>query len=518
MKPCGERFICGFEGTTVSASVEEMIVGWRVGGVVLFSRNVRDARQLAALCGELQSIRRKVSKFPLIIAVDQEGGGVNRIVDGVTHFPSPMAVAAAGDVELADRIGYAMGCQLMRLGINMNFAPVIDVNAGKRNPIIGVRSFGDDPERVAAFGAATIGGMERAGIASVAKHFPGIGSAECDPHAEALVITRSAEHLASGDLVPFKRALEAGVSGIMISHAKYQAVSESPASLSKTVIQGLLRRELCFEGLAITDDLEMGAVSADRSGWRVAEMALAAGVDLLLVCHSRTAQLSALAEATTALRNHRVPPEIVKEGARRIRLFKQKLRSRLSEAQAKTPDEGESLAREVAERAITRVSDVKKIIPLRLRPKEKLLVVSPALGPLTAAEEGAATGNKLADFIRMFHSKTESVSFEIVPSRDDFGRVLKALDGVSIVVMGTCNAHLYGGQARLVREVADVGKPTVFIALRNPYDVRLYPSRTARLAAYGSDNHTLAALARAIFGELAPRGKLPVRMRFRYIH
>lgn len=512
MKMIGERFITGFEGTAVDSALEEMIVDRRIGGVILFSRNVKDARQIKALCSDLQAVRKRVSALPLIIAVDQEGGGVNRIADGATHFPSPMAVAASGDPALAEGIGYAMGCQLMRLGINMNFAPVLDVNAGRRNPVIGTRSFGDDPGRVAAFGAAMIVGMERAGVASVAKHFPGLGSAGRDPHTEALVITKSAEELDRGDIVPFARAVEAGVSGIMIGHAKYPAVSEEPASLSEAVIRGLLRKRLHFDGLAVTDDLEMGAVGADGSVGSAAARALAVGADLLLVCHSRDAQLSAMAEVAEAIESGRIPADIVEDGGARIRAFKEKLLARIASAQAEAPEDGERLAREAAERAITCVSDTEKILPLRLGAGEKLLVVSPALGPLTAAEEGAAAGNGLADFIRALHPMTEAESFEIVPSRDDFKRVAKAIEGARAVVMGTCNAHLYGGQVRLARGVAAAGRPAVFVALRNPYDVELYPPRAARLAAYGSDDRTLAAVARAIFGALAPRGRLPVAL------
>lgn len=512
MEMLGERFIIGFDGTAVDAALEEMIVDRRVGGVVLFSRNVKDAHQLATLCGDLQSLRKRVSTLPLVIAVDQEGGGVNRIADGATHFPSPMAIAASGDPALAGRVGHVMGCQLKRLGINMDFAPVLDINTGRLNPVIGVRSFGDAPESVAAFGAAMIAGLERAGVASVAKHFPGLGSAEHDPHAEALVIAKSADELCREDIVPFARAVEVGVSGIMIGHARYPALSGDPASLSEAIIQGFLRRRLRFGGLAITDDLEMGAVGAGGSVASAAARALAAGADLLLVCHSRAEQLSAMADVTEAIEGGRIPAGIFEDGAARIRVFKERLLARLASAQPEAPEDGERLAREAAERAVTCVSDAEKILPLRLGDGERLLVVSPALGPLTAAEDGAAAGDRFADSIRAFHPMTELASFELVPSRDDFNRVSKAIEGARAVVMGTCNAHLYGEQARLVREVAAAGRPTVLVALRNPYDVELYPSRAAGLAAYGSDNHTLAAVARVIFGELPPRGKLPVAL------
>ncbi|MCX6338666.1 MAG: beta-N-acetylhexosaminidase [Candidatus Aureabacteria bacterium] len=512
MRMQGERFIFGFEAGSVTAPVEKMIAEWRISGVVLFSRNVKSARQLASLCRELQAIQKRVSPLPLIIAVDQEGGSVNRIADGATHFPSPMAVAAAGDVDLAGRIGYAMGCQLMRLGVNMNFAPVLDINTRKNNPAIGVRSFGENPEQVAAFGAAMIRGMERAGVASVAKHFPGIGSAEQDPHAETPVITRSAEELEREDLIPFARAVDAGVSGIMIGHARYPALSADPASLSGAVVRGLLRGELRFRGLAITDDLEMGAVGASRSAGDAAVKACGAGADLLLVCHSGDAQAAAMAALAGALNSGKLRPENITGSVERLRAFKERLLARLTAAHDGAPENGEDLAREAAERAITLVSDGEKVLPLRMGPGEKLLVLSPVLGPLTAAEDGAAAEGTLAGFIGARHPMTETVPFEIVPSRGNFDRIREALRGARAVVMGTCNAHLYGEQARLVREVAAAGKPTVFVALRNPYDAELYPPRAARLAAYGSDGHTLCALARVMFGELPTRGRLPVTL------
>ena len=509
----GERFMFGFEGETVTPHAEKMITDRRISGVVLFSRNIKNSRQLAALCRELQAIQRRVSALPLIIAVDQEGGSVNRIVDGATHFPSPMAVAATGDVDLAGRIGYAMGCQLMGLGVNMNFAPVLDINMRKNNPVIGVRSFGENPEQVAAFGAAMIRGMERAGVASVAKHFPGIGSAEEDPHAETPVITKSAEELEREDIIPFARAVDAGVSGIMIGHARYPALSASPASLSGGVVRGLLRQRLRFRGLAITDDLEMGAVRAGRSAGNAAVRACGAGEDLLLVCHSGAAQAAAMTALAGALNSGKLRPVNVRKSLERLRLFKEMLLARLTTARPGAPEDGEDLAREAAEGAITRVSDGEKILPLRVGPREELLVLSPAPGPLTAVEDGAAARGMLVGFIAARHPMTEGVSFEIVPSRDDFNRIRKALHGARAVVMGTCNAHLYGEQARLVREVAAAGKPTVFVALGNPYDAELYPFRAARLAAYGSDGRTLDALARVIFGELAPRGRLPVTLK-----
>ncbi|MEI6633278.1 MAG: beta-N-acetylhexosaminidase [Chlamydiota bacterium] len=503
----------GFEGKAATAVLEDLIAGRRVSGIVLFSRNIRDARQVSALCAEMQAMRKRVSELPLLVALDHEGGTVHRLTDGATRFPAPMALAATGRVELAGRVGYSMGCELLGLGVNMVFAPVLDVNTNKNNPVIGVRAFSDDPETVAAFGTAMITGLERAGIASVAKHFPGLGFAEQDPHVELPVISKDAEELDRQDILPFARAVKAGVSGVMVGHARYPALSARPASLSSAVIRDLLRQRLGFEGIVLTDDLEMEAMQMHRGAGDAAVKACGAGADLLLICHSSTQQINAMADLANAISASKLRSEQIKGNLSRLRDFKEKLRARLMGPPPKPAEDGDALAREVAESALTLVGDSGSILPLRLEPSQKLLLLSPETGPLTPIEDNVSSLDRLAEILRARHPRAETLSFPIVPSRHDFEEVRRALGDAAAVVMCTCNAHLYPEQAKLLDEVAASGRPAVFVAIRNPYDAELYPSHAARLVAYGADRHTLAAVGKALFGDLAPRGKCPVALK-----
>lgn len=512
MRRYGERFIFGFDGRTITGLVEEMIIEKRISGVVLFSRNMKDVGQAGELCRGLQELRRRVSELPLIIAVDHEGGNVQRITEGITHFPSPMAIAATGDPGLADRVGYCMGCELMSIGINMNFAPVLDINTNKNNPVIGVRSFGDDPARVAAFGAAMIAGLERAGVAAVAKHFPGMGFAEDDPHMVLPDIPKEMDELDREDLLPFREAVSAGVSGIMVGHARYPALSARPASLSRSVIADLLRGRLGFGGVAITDDLDMGGVLEHRSAGAAAVKACGAGADLLLICHSSAEQIGALGDISRAISSGKLRSEHIKGSLSRIRDLKERIRKAMEASSARGLEDGESIARQVAEAALTLYRDDGKILPIPTDPGSRILLMLPRMAALSAAEDTTESAAGLGDLFRDRYPGCTVFMYGVTPQKSDFAEVSKLLSDAGLVIMGTCNAHLSEGQSQLVAEVAAAGKPSIFIAMRNPYDMEIFPPGAARIATYGSDPHMIDALARLLFGEITARGTVPVKL------
>lgn len=513
MRRHGERFMFGFDGRAATATLDDMIAGRRVSGIVLFSRNIRDAAQLTGLCAEMQAMRKRVSELPLLIALDHEGGAVHRFPSGATRFPPQMAIAATGSAGIAERVGYCMGCELMALGVNMIFGPVLDVNSNKNNPVIGVRAFSDDPGTVASFGAAMIRGMERAGISSVAKHFPGLGFAEHDPHMELPAIGKDAGDLDREDIFPFAGAVRAGVSGIMVGHARYPALSARPASLSTAVIKGLLRQRLGFEGIVLTDDLEMGAMHMHRGVGNAAVKACGAGADLLLLCHSSTEQINAMADLANAISTSKLRSEQIKGNLKRLRDFKEMLRARLSGPPPAPAEDGDALSREIAEGALTLVGDAESVLPLRLESSQRLALVRPEMGPLIPIEDGPSSLDPLAEIVRARHPNTASISYSIIPSGQEIGEALRAIRDSSAAVVCTCNAHLYREQGRLVDEAAAAGVPAVFVALRNPYDAELYPARAARIAAYGTDRQTLEAVGKALFGDLVPRGKCPVALK-----
>ena len=266
----------GFAGLTPPDWLRSWL-GAGLGGVVLFSRNVADGEQLAALTRALRADRPDV-----LVAVDEEGGDVTRLeADRGSSYPGNLALGAVDDVELTRRVGAAIGRDLASVGIDLDLAPVADVNSNAHNPVIGVRSFGSDPSLVARHVAAFVEGVQGVGVAACAKHFPGHGDTDLDSHLELPVVTADLATLAARELVPFRAAVDAGVRAVMTAHVVVPAVDDVPATTSAGVLQGLLRGELGFGGLVITDALEMQAVAGSAAMDEVAVRALAAGADAL---------------------------------------------------------------------------------------------------------------------------------------------------------------------------------------------------------------------------------------------
>ena len=265
----------GFEGTAPPEWVRRRAAGG-LGGVALFARNVRSDEQVGELCAALHA-----ESPALVIAIDEEGGDVTRLDARIgSRYPGNLALGVAGDPDLTHAVAAAMGARLASLGIGLNLAPVADVNTNPQNPIIGVRSFGSDPRSAAEHTVAWIEGMQGAGVAACAKHFPGHGDTSVDSHL-ALPVAREDPHVRA--LEPFRAAIAAGVRAIMSAHIVVPAIDRQPATISSTVMTGLLRGELGFEGVAVSDGLEMHALRGERSLGDSAVLALAAGCDLLCV-------------------------------------------------------------------------------------------------------------------------------------------------------------------------------------------------------------------------------------------
>src|SRR3989440_1203769 len=251
----GQLLMVGFWETTPSQEVIDLIKNYHVGNIILFSRNIGDARQVLELTQCLQRIAKEAGhRHPLLIAIDQENGLVQRLGEAATVFPGNMALGAIGSDEIAYQVALATGRELQALGINMNLAPVIDVNNNPANPVIGVRSFGEDPHLVARLGAAMVKGYASAGILSCLKHFPGHGDTAIDSHLALPMIPHTLERLEALELVPFRSGIEAGAECVMIAHISFPALTEQdmlPATLSRAIIQGLLREQLNFHGVIV---------------------------------------------------------------------------------------------------------------------------------------------------------------------------------------------------------------------------------------------------------------------------
>jgi beta-N-acetylhexosaminidase len=312
----------GIGGPTPSEE-ERGLIEQGVGGVILFERNCRSPAQVAELIGDLQeTARAKGLGIPVIIAIDQEHGPVTRIKDGITPFPSAWAMGKIGDPDLIRRAARVIGRELATIGITMNLAPVADVLLHPENRVIGQRSFGVDPQLVGEMAVAFIEGLQEEGVAACAKHFPGHGATATDSHQALPFLERSREELETAELIPFERAVRADVAACMTGHLLCPALDpEHPATLSSPIIQGLLRKEVGFEGALISDDLLMGALNQWGNIEERGVMALEAGVDLLLVGKGTVQGL--LEALKGGLASGEIPQERAEEAISRIAKLKE---------------------------------------------------------------------------------------------------------------------------------------------------------------------------------------------------
>ncbi len=280
----GQRLMIGFDGTELDDPLKYAIDDLHVGGLILFRRNIDSPAQVTELCGAAQAYAAACGQPPLFIAIDQEGGRVARLRPPFTQFPGNSCMRSIQDAVDFARI---TADELRRIGVNMNMAPVLDVLPHEGESVMCDRAFGSDPDWVARMGCAVIEHLQRNGIMAVAKHFPGIGRTILDSHSDLPDLEIAPDALAGCDLIPFQAAIAASVSGVMLSHIRYTRLDSTwPASLSPAIAEILLRRQMGFEGLTITDDLDMGAVAKHHDICTTVRQCLLAGIDLLLICHA----------------------------------------------------------------------------------------------------------------------------------------------------------------------------------------------------------------------------------------
>jgi beta-N-acetylhexosaminidase len=279
----GQRLMVGFEGTELNADLRFLIDSLKVGGIILFSINLAGPNQIKKLCDGIQAYACECRQPPLLIAIDQEGGQVARLKAPFTQFDGNPAMG--GKQDAAD---FARICanELAQVGINMNLAPVLDVNCPGVDSVMARRSFGDTPQWVSSLGVTVIEQLQSRKIMAVAKHFPGIGRTTADSHHDRPILDTASHKLGNHDILPFKAAIEHRVAGMMLSHVVYSKIdSQWPASLSPTIVRSWLRQRLGYRGVVMTDDLDMGAIKKHYSLVTVMEQIVAADIDMALICH-----------------------------------------------------------------------------------------------------------------------------------------------------------------------------------------------------------------------------------------
>jgi beta-N-acetylhexosaminidase len=315
--------VSGFEGTCLNSQTEKLIAEQGIGGLILFERNYENPKQLKSLIEDLQSLASQ-NFPPLFISVDQEGGRVARLKEPFTQFPPMCCLGKANSDDLAYRFGIAMGKEMKAVGINMNYAPVLDVHSNLENPIIGKRAISSNPEIVARLGCKIIQGFKDAGTFPVGKHFPGHGDTSQDSHLTLPRVERSKESLEKMELIPFAQAFQEGLDVIMTAHVVYPAWDEnSAATFSKYILNDMLRKKMNFQGLVISDDLEMQAVT--QTPEELPALAINAGVDLFLICHDID-KVTRLQDAMIdEIETGKIPHETIDNSFDRIIKYKEKL-------------------------------------------------------------------------------------------------------------------------------------------------------------------------------------------------
>ncbi|MER6270597.1 glycoside hydrolase family 3 protein [Streptomyces sp900105755] len=495
----------------------ELIAKYRVGGIIYFTwtHNTRDPRQIAELSNGIQRASLAQPRgLPVLIATDQEHGAVCRIGRPATLFPGAMAMGAGGSRTDARTLGRISGAELRAMGVRQDYSPDADVNVNPANPIIGVRSFGAGPDAVGALVAAEVQGYRDAGVAATVKHFPGHGDTAVDSHTGFPVITHSRELWEKLDAVPFRAAIAAGVDSVMTAHIQFPALDGSgdPATLSHPVLTGILRGELGYDGVVVTDSLGMAGVRTKYGDDRVPVLALRAGVDQLLDPPEPDVAWHAVLKA---VQDGELTESRLDESILRILRLKSRL-GLLDRPYVHEKDVGRvvgtgqhlAAADRIAERTTTLLVNEGGLLPLSRGTHGTVLVVG-ADPASPSGTTGPPTGVLAAALTELGFAAT-ALSTGMDPSAADVDKAVAAARGADAVVVGTYNVTAGSGQQRLVERLVATGVPVVAVAVRNPYDVARLPSVKACLATYSWTDVELRAAARVIAGEVAPRGSLPV--------
>ncbi len=467
----GQMLLAGFEGLTPPEYILDWIAEGRIGGVILFGRNVETPEQLARLTQTCHDAAHRNGRPPLLIGIDQEGGTVARLREGFTESPGALALGAADDEALAEDVSAMLARELRALGINWDYAPVVDLTHDIANPTVGTRSPGSDPDRVSRIVRAEVRGFQRAAVAATAKHFPGLGNTPVDTHLALAVISGSLDYLWQQDLVPFRAAVAAGVASVMVSHVKFTALDpDYPATLSPVIVKRLLREEIGYEGAVCTNSMEMKAISDHYGAGKSAMLAALAGIDLLLFSHYRDNQEDAYAALLDAARSGRLPLSLIEAANTRIAALKTQyaITEPLDTAVVRSP-EHLALAQRAARAGTVLLRNDDGVFPLASDAQNVTLVEFGSYLNSEAMERGG-----LASFARLVSQRAPGIACVSLrasePRADLLERAQQLADSTDLLVLATRSAHLMPEQLDVARDLLRRARRSILICLRNPYD------------------------------------------------
>ncbi len=503
--------------TEMNQEIKELVKKYHLGGVILFRENVVTTEQTVRLVDEYKKANED---YGLLLSIDQEGGIVTRLQSG-TDFPGNMALGATRSTELAESVGHAIGSELHSLGINMNLAPVLDVNNNPDNPVIGVRSFGEDPQLVADLGTAYTKGLQNSGMAATAKHFPGHGDTATDSHLGLPSVPHDKERLLEVELYPFQQAMNEGIDAIMTAHVTFPKIDPTtviskkdgteialPATLSYEVLTNLMRNEMGFDGVISTDALNMKAIADHFGPVDAVIRAVNAGTDIILMPVGLEEVADGLYEAVD---QGEITEERLDQSVERLLTLKAK--RGIFKQVTETPVEEKI---EHAEEVVGNITH--KETELEVARKSITLVQNNGLLPVDKnnLDSVVVIGNTYSDSLQKALAEHHS-SVELIKSTQPLSEAqLTKVRNANLVVLGTYTFNVSGRspsspQMQMVNQVIQAAPDkTVAVGIRNPYDIMAFPEVTAYLTQYGFRDASFKASAETIFGLNNPSGKLPV--------
>lgn len=517
----GYKLMLAFEGTEPPTHIRKWLAERQTGGFTLFRHlNVASPEQVRALTAELQLLAAKAGQRPLLIGVDQEGGQLNALGEETTPFAGNMALGAARDANLARRVGQAIGQELAAVGVNINYAPNCDINTNPNNPACGARAFADDPALAAEMAAALVSGMQAEGVAATIKHFPGKGDAKVDSHYRMPLIDHSRERLERMELRPFRAAIDAGAKLVMTGHFAIPSIAENPlipATLSRAVMHDLVRRELGFRGVTITDALDMGAITQGAGQIIDVIAAVRAEVDLMLLTADPEVAERIYGGLQLAYTRDLFGKIHIEQSLKRIATLKNWA------AQFAPPSldvvactEHRQLAQALADRSVTLVRNDAGLLPLRLNTDARILVMMPQPKHLTPADTSEHVTPTLGTAVRAYHPHVDEIITAHSPTDNEIAALREKAAAYDLLIVGTISASMNAAQAAMVNALLSPDLPMITAALRTPYDISVYPDAQTHLCTYSILPPSMTALAKALWGDIPTQGKLPVTIAGHY--
>lgn len=502
----GQLLFLGFGGTRMDEKIASFLRDKKPGAVAFFGRNIKSLAQTMRLIRDVREL--DPAGIPTFVSVDQEGGTVVRLTKKVTILPSNMALGAIDDTDLAHAAGRALGQDLSLMGFNMNLAPVLDVNSNPDNPVIGIRSFGSDPALVARMGVAYVQGLQSAGVAAVAKHFPGHGDTSADSHFATPVLHHDKKRLLEMELFPFARSIDAGLDALMTAHIALPTITGDPnlpATVSPQVLTGILREEMGYDGLVITDGLEMNGIVSRYGSGDAAVRAVLAGADMVMVLWFPEKKEEVHKALLNAVRSGKISEERLDRSVRRVLrakakrgLFSQKLLPVKQALKALQSAKHRNVVRRIAERAVTLVKNDTNLLPLRKGPKT--LVV-------TSESTFQSVLSSSLPNVDSYHFSPNASAARMKREARKLAKRIRKYERVVFGLWKPEGSVLVKAAKEKAPEV-----PAVVVSFGSPYLVSSIPPVEAYLCAYGFRAESERAAAQVLLGNASPSGRLPVSL------